>query len=133
MLLNPLIPYLIVLTIILLFLSFNVIRLRYKYKVALNDDNQHVLALAMRAHANFCEYTPFILILLICLAFMHPSHWALHSLAALLVIGRFFHAYSLVFVESRNDPTLRYRQFGMVLTFVSLIATALALLIKLVM
>ncbi len=131
MALHPLIPYLLVLTVILLFLSFNVIRLRYKYNVSINDDNQRQLSLAIRAHANFCEYTPFIVILLICLAFMQPHHWVLHAFAALLVIGRLVHAYSLVFIESRIEPTFRYRQFGMTLTFIALIATALGLFFKL--
>lgn len=129
--LQPLIPYLIVLTIILLFLSFNVIRLRYKYNVSINDDGQRPLTLAMRAQANFCEYTPITFILLICLAFMQPHHWVLHSLAAILVIGRLFHAYSLIFVESKIDPSYRYRQFGMVLTFIAIIASALGLFFKL--
>jgi uncharacterized membrane protein YecN with MAPEG domain len=56
-----------VLTVIFIKLSFAVIGLRRKNKVALGDGGKEDLERAIRAQGNFAEYVPFGLILLACL------------------------------------------------------------------
>ena len=50
--------------ILLIFLSWNIIRIRRKRQVALNDGGHLDLQRAIRAQANFSEFTPIFLILL---------------------------------------------------------------------
>jgi len=107
--------------LILLALSFNVVRLRLRHRVGLGSGEVPDLERAIRAHANFCEYTPLALLLLglLALAGAAPG-WALHVLGAALVLGRVLHALGL----TRSAGASRARQAGTVLTWLVLLVAA---------
>jgi hypothetical protein len=55
-----------------------------------------MLTRAIRAHANFAEYAPLALLLLLAIALLGgPSAW-LHGLGAGFTLGRVFHAFGMM-------------------------------------
>lgn len=113
--------YAALLALLFLVLSFRVIRQRYRARVAVGTGGDPRLERAVRVHANFAEYVPFVLLLVLLAELLGTPAWWLHTLGAALVIGRVFHAYGV----SRTPETLVFRQIGMVLTFSTLAAAAL--------
>jgi uncharacterized membrane protein YecN with MAPEG domain len=98
----------------LLWLSVAVIRERLRAKRALGvRDDDRMLLRAVRAHANFAEYAPMALVLLLLLEVGGAPSWWVGALAAALVAGRVTHALGI----SREPEALRFRQAGMLLTF----------------
>lgn len=60
------------------------------------DMGDAVLTRAIRAHANFAEYAPLVLLLLLAIALLEgPSLW-LHALGAGFTIGRVFHVFGMM-------------------------------------
>lgn len=114
-------PYAGLLALVLLALSYNVVRLRRRHQVGIGTGEVAELARAIRAHANFCEYVPLALILLVALALAGAAPlWALHGLGAALVVGRVLHAFGL----SRSAGASAARVWGTVLTWLVLLIGA---------
>jgi len=111
-------------TLIFLWLSFRVIRYRRGPPDPLGSGGNAALERAIRAHANFGEFVPFAVVLLILAEWGGAWPWLLHALGALLVLARPSHGMGMV-----QDPEdYRFRVFGMAGTFSVLgIAAALAL------
>ncbi len=109
---------------IFLYLTFRVIRFRRDRRVDMGDAGDPLLQRYVRAHANFAEYAPFgVLLLLLVEAGGWPG-WLVHLLGCTLVLGRVAHAWSFSVPELR-EPS---RVVGMVLTTVMLgLAGALCL------
>ncbi len=63
----------------------------------------------MRAHANFAEYVPFAVLLLILAEWGGASPWLLHALGALLVAARLSHGIGV----AQDPEDYRFRVFGM--------------------
>ncbi len=114
-------------------LSVAVIRCRVRHKVALLDGGVAELSYHTRAHANFTEYAPMVLILIGTGEMLHSSHYLLHALGIAFLIGRISHFYSLTLREPRTKaqgrPDLKFRQLGMALTFTVLTVGALNALV----
>ena len=110
-------------------LAAQVIRARYRTRTALGDGDDPGLMRAIRAHANFAEYVPLILILLILAELQAARYWLLHLLGAMLFIGRALHAYGI----SQVDEVLPRRSIGMALTFAVLVTAAVVNLVLLVL
>lgn len=111
-------PYAGLLALVLLALSYNVVRLRRLHQVGIGTGEVPALARAIRAHANFCEYVPLALILLLALALAGAAPaWALHGLGAALLVGRVLHASGL----SRSAGASAARVWGTVLTWLVLL------------
>lgn len=106
------------LAFVLLWLSIAVIGHRRRARVALGTGEDKALLQATRAHANFCEYTPFCLILLALLELGGTAAWMLHALGLLLLVGRIAHGIGLM----HQPGSFRLRQVGMLATFTVLIA-----------
>jgi uncharacterized membrane protein YecN with MAPEG domain len=68
----------------------------------------------MRAHANFVEYAPFILILIALIEFTSGSSWWLWGASAAFVVARILHALGM-------DGFKIGRMVGTILTFVLLL------------
>ena len=68
------------------------IRVRVRQKVYAGDKGDPVMANAMRLHANFAEYVPLALILLLLAEMQGAPALALHALGAVLVLARIMHA-----------------------------------------
>ena len=102
-------------------LSARVISLRRSARVSLGDGGHPMLTRAIRAHANFAEYVPLALLLLVILEMSRFSIYLIHVLGVVLLIGRLMHGYALAFTaESRIG-----RAGGTVLTFAVIIVAAL--------
>lgn len=98
-------------------LSFYVIKGRFKHEVALGDNGNQDMIKRVRAHANFIEYVPFALLLIILAEFEGTSEYLIHGLCATLLIARLGHVYGLM----TKDGTSIGRAGGTILTFLVII------------
>jgi len=111
-----------ILGIILLILSYKVVRIRQQYEVALGDGNQEELNRAIRVHANFIEYVPLALILLAISQFTLECLLLTHIAGAGLVIGRVLHAYGL----GKTAGVSKGRFIGIILTWLVILVLSAA-------
>ncbi len=107
-------------------LSLRIPRLRMRYRVGLGDGDVPVLRQAVRVHANFAEFVPFILVLMAFVELAGYSAWFIHFLGIVLVMARVLHAYGLS--QSPNHSPGRF--IGTVLTLFTLMGCSLLLLLK---
>lgn len=121
--------YASLLALLFLFLSYRVIRLRRALKASIGDAGDKQLLRAMRVHANFAEYTPLALLLLLALELQVFYPWALHVLGATLVVGRLLHAYGV----SQTREQLQFRIAGMACTFAVMLVAAGILIYRFVL
>ena len=100
-------------------LSANVIKSRRKMRVSIGDGGDAQIARKMRAHANFAEYTPFVLLLMGINEMNGTSHTILVAIGMAFLLGRLSHAYGLLVAEvaSTSDKRFNFRMVGMVCTF----------------
>jgi uncharacterized membrane protein YecN with MAPEG domain len=115
------------LTLVYLALAGLVIRSRYRTRTAIGSGGDLRLERAIRAHANFAEYVPLALILLLLAELQGAAPWLLHLLGATLLAGRTLHAFGI----SNTVEVLAFRSSGMVLTFAVLVTAAVANLVLL--
>lgn len=108
------------LAFVFLTLSFRVIALR-KHGASLGDGGDPILLRRIRAHGNFSEYVPFVLLMMALLEMSHISGMIIHALGITLLIGRLLHGYALSFNESFKFG----RFWGTLLTFLTLIVGGL--------
>jgi uncharacterized membrane protein YecN with MAPEG domain len=83
----------------LLVLSVRVIAIRSQ-GISLGDGGNPVLLRRIRAHGNFAEYVPMILVMIGFLELSHFSALWIHLLGGTLVVSRLLHGYALSFNES---------------------------------
>lgn len=114
-----------ILALLLLFLSASVIAGRVKFKIGLGDGGNETMRRRMRAQANFVEYVPIalILILLVELGTIGPA-WLPGALGAALVVARIWHAQGLY----SSSGTSAGRFMGTNLTGLVILVGALAAL-----
>ncbi len=108
--------------LLLLFLSFRVVRWRMKMSVCLGDGGQENLLRAQRTQANFIEYVPIALILLAVAESQGLPGWLLQTAGAILVLARLLHAWGL----SQSSVRSFGRFWGTLLTWVVILALSLA-------
>lgn len=101
-------------------LSAYVIMGRYKHQVGLGDNGNPDLIKRIRIHANFIEYVPLALILMILVEFEGISESLIHAMGIVLVAGRLMHGVGI----TRNSGTSLWRGGGMILTFLVIIAAS---------
>ncbi len=116
--------YVALFALLLIALSVRTIGLRRRFQVAVGDGDGIELQRAMRVQANFCEYIPIALIALYLVESLWGSSAWIHALGAPLLIGRLSHAYGV----SQVKEDLRFRVFGMVITFTVIGCSAFAIL-----
>jgi uncharacterized membrane protein YecN with MAPEG domain len=103
--------------ILFFYLSVLVVKGRFSKKIPLGDGgDKHFLQL-IRAHGNFIEYTPIILILLFVAEVNTTDPLLLHCAGTTLLFGRFIHAFGL----RRHSGASWQRTIGVIATFVSLV------------
>ncbi len=107
--------------LIFLGLSYRVVSIRRVVKIGIGTGGNEPLRLAVRAHANFIEYVPIILILLFLLMRSAGDAMLAAALAVLLVIARLLHAFGLS--GSGGYSTGRFS--GTVITWLVLLLTSL--------
>lgn len=103
--------------ILFFYFSVIVIRGRFSKKISLGDGGDHHFQQVIRAHGNFSEYTPLILILLFIAEINGSDTVLLHLAGTALLVGRFIHAFGL---RRHSGPSWQ-RISGMLLTFASLL------------
>src|SRR5689334_19267799 len=87
--------YAALLALLFLTLSLLVIRQRYRSRVAIGTGNDPGVERAMRVHANFAEYVPLALVLILLSELLGTAVWWLHLLGLALLAGRSLHAYGV--------------------------------------
>lgn len=110
--------------ILLLILSVRVTRKRRKHRVAIGHGDAPELLQAIRAFGNATEYIPAGLGALAVMAAAEASPLLVHLTGLLLFVGRVIHAVAI----SRSTGATLGRSAGMILTWVSYVFAAVALL-----
>ena len=105
-------------------LALLVSRQRGRAKVDIGSGGDPGVERAMRAHANFVEYVPLILLLMLILEIDRTQPWVLHLMGIALVIGRILHGWGLSAAVSIG------RSLGIVLTWLVLLAAAIIAIVQ---
>ena len=116
--------YAAVFGLLFVLLSVRTLLLRRRLKVGLGDGEQPLLQRAARVHANFAEYVPFALLLMVFFELQTGARAWVHGLLIGLLIGRIAHAYGV----SQPAENYGFRVFGMAMTFTALISPSLRLI-----
>lgn len=115
------------LAMLLFILSIRVIGLRgnpaFSF-IAHGKGDEELLQRAIRAHGNFTEYVPMMLILLGFLELSEASELKLHLLGGAFLLGRVMHGICMGFMRS-NMPL---RVGGTALTLIPMVVAAIALI-----
>ena len=106
-----------ILSILYFSMSAKIIKLRKRYRISIGGAGHKDLEMAIRAHGNFAEYTPIVLLLMLCAEANKANGIMLLILAVLFILGRICHAYAFIF----NKYHFKLRTIGMLLTFFILI------------
>ena len=117
--------YASIFTLIIVWLSLNVIKNRRRHKISLGDGGIEELQIAIGTQANAVEYLSFALILLFALELNNANVWLVHCFGMAFIVGRWFHARGLYLKR------LKHRVLGMQITIFCLVGLAIANLIYL--
>ncbi|WP_063344230.1 MAPEG family protein [Vibrio jasicida] len=107
--------YASVLTLLLIWLAFQVIKQRRSNKIAYADGGVEALQIARSAQSNASEYIPITLILMALLEYNGAPVWWIHLAGITFIIGRVIHAKGILGEELKGRVT------GMKLTFLTMI------------
>lgn len=111
--------------IMLVVLSWRIVRLRNKLQIKMGDGGHEELIAATRAQGNLIEYLPTALILMLAAEFAGFQPIIIHALGILLIAARLLH------IKGINDPSgkSKGRKIGTRLTWLQMtIASALCIL-----
>jgi len=110
-------------------LSAWVVMARGKYRTVHGDGGHSELHRRIRAHANFAEYVPLILLLAALIEAGGASGATIHALLLPLVVARLVHPVGMVAPENSRQQYL-FRAPGAILTWLILIAASVLLLMR---
>ncbi len=100
-------------------LAVRIATLRVKGKVLIGDGGNPLILARMRAHSNFIEYTPFVLILIALIELAKGSPTWLLAAGIIYIIGRICHPFGL----DRGTPNI-LRGAGIIITFIVMLGLA---------
>jgi hypothetical protein len=120
--------YLAVLALIYWVLAVNVVRLRRQNRAAFGDAGNPALRSAIRAHAHFAEYVPIIALMVAMLEMSGVAAWRVHLLMGVLLISRLLHPFGMYATRSNTLAFRIGRVAGVTLTLLVLVASAVAIL-----
>jgi uncharacterized membrane protein YecN with MAPEG domain len=106
--------------LLLLALSYRIVRLRWKYQVGIGSGGADELERAIRVHGNFIEYVPLALLLLALVESQGAAPWFLHATGLVLIVARLLHAQGL----SQSPGRTPGRFIGTSLTWLLLLLLA---------
>ncbi|OSN04759.1 hypothetical protein AU512_09170 [Lonsdalea iberica] len=112
--------YVVLGALLLIKLSFDVVKLRMQYRVAYGDGGFYELQTAIRVHGNAVEYIPIGAIMLVLMEMNGALIGMIHLCGILLILGRLFHYSGL------RQREFRWRRYGMMSTYLSLTLMVLA-------
>jgi uncharacterized membrane protein YecN with MAPEG domain len=122
--------YAAVLALIFMALSAWVVAGRAQFKVNHGDGGNVRLNRRIRAHANFAEYVPLILILVALLEMRATSRFTIHALLLPLLVARVSHPFGMLAPEA-SLPQFVFRGASVVVTWLVMIVAAVLLLVEL--
>jgi uncharacterized protein len=93
---------------------------RTKEKILHGDGGSTLLGRRMRAHANFAEFTPIVLILFVLCEYTLGSSIWLWAVAALYLVARILHG-----IGMDNDSEGKPRMIGILVTFLVTLGLAI--------
>lgn len=96
-----------------IYLSAVVTKLRLTHDVHLDDGGHRDLLRAIRIHANFSEYVPFTLFLLLLCELIGGRPWMIHTLSLTFIAARILH---MIGLRKLEGPSI-YRFLGATLTW----------------
>ena len=99
--------------LVYLVLTVRVIRGRFANGVSLGDGGKAVMQRRIRAHGNFAEYVPLVLILMALIELAGGNRTVLAASGAAVVVGRVLHAIGIEIPKAPNP----YRFLGGMITF----------------
>jgi uncharacterized membrane protein YecN with MAPEG domain len=108
------------------FLTINVIRNRVRLKIDDVDGNNVEMRRAIRAHGNFAEHAPLILILMGAAEMGGSPKYAIHIIGIALVVARLLSAWGLSHTLGQSFG----RQSGAGLSVLTYIAAAVLILLR---
>lgn len=114
--------YASLIALLFVLLSLRVIAARRQSSVPLGDGGDPILLRRLRAHGNFAEYAPLVIVLMALTELQWGTSITLHAIGLFLLGGRLVHAFGV----SQEPENYRLRVTGMALTFAALIMGALA-------
>jgi uncharacterized membrane protein YecN with MAPEG domain len=112
--------------LLLLALSYQVVRNRIRARVSLGAGEDKGLLRAIRVQANLAEYAPIVLILMLLLELQGASAWLLHGSGAAFVIARVAHALGM----SSTGGVSQGRRLGIATTWLVLLVLSIAAIVS---
>jgi uncharacterized membrane protein YecN with MAPEG domain len=112
--------------LLLLALSYQVVRNRMRARVSLGAGEDKGLLRAIRVQANLAEYAPIVLILMLLLELQGASAWLLHGSGAAFVIARVAHAIGM----SGTGGISQGRRLGIATTWLVLVVLSIAAIVS---
>jgi len=122
--------YLGILALLYLVLGLQVSRLRRGHRVPFGDGENIKLRSAIRAHANFVEYVPIIVLMVAMLEMSGMPALRVHLLMGALLVARLLHPLGM-YVGPRTLQFQICRVGGILLTLLVMLGAALLLLWRL--
>lgn len=113
--------YASLLALLLITMSWRVSKHRRRARVSLGDGGDELLTRASRAQANFTEYVPLGLILLLLLEAAGLWMAVLHALGIMLLLGRLLHSWGMMNPDAKPSG----RWWGTALTWLMMLLAAL--------
>ena len=121
--------YLGILALLYLVLGLQVSRLRRGHRVLFGDGDNIKLRSAIRAHANFAEYVPIIVLMVAMLEMSGMPALRVHLLMGALLVARLLHPLGM-YVGPRALQFQICRVGGISLTWLVLVAAAIMSLLR---
>lgn len=103
-----------------IWLAMRVGQVRGEHKVSIGDGGNEAVIARMRAHANFVEYTPFVLLLIALIEFASGTSWWLWLVASVYLLGRVAHGLGM-----GSSSPLKLRMVGTIITMLTLLGLGL--------
>ena len=89
-------------------LTLNVVRRRRSAKVSLGDGGDEDLSRRIRAHGNFVETVPILLIMMVIAELSGSPYWALHAVGMCMLLSRGMHFYAIMNEDFKVRPPAMY-------------------------
>lgn len=110
--------------LLLLLLSWLVVKARWRYSTSLGAGTEPAMTRAVRVHGNFTEYVPLALLLLLLAELNGLPPPFLHAAGTLLLVSRALHAWGLGSSSGRSFG----RFYGTAGTWLAILGLSLSLL-----
>jgi hypothetical protein len=105
-----------------IWLGWRVGQVRISNKVAMGDAGHPAVIARMRAHANFVEYTPFVLILIAVIELAVGTELWLWAAGAVYLLARIAHAFGM---DVQPPGRSKLRGIGILVTMLTLLGLGL--------